>query len=189
MILWYFQNWPFVKLDMSICWIKNRNLLSKFVGNKKTSNKCIHALLQLLQICTDIRLLANFKEIEEPFEKDQIGKMVFFILWNSISDIMVSLLDSSAVDLGLIPNWVRPKANKHAALRSRSRDWLAWNRDNVSDWSNMFTRWLVEQWATTIQFHVGLVQCRYQSSTLAVIRWPTASENWFGPVTFAKFFQ
>ncbi|KAL8593196.1 hypothetical protein ACOMHN_009851 [Nucella lapillus] len=24
-------------------------------------------------ICTDIRLLANFKELEEPFEKDQIG--------------------------------------------------------------------------------------------------------------------
>lgn len=28
-----------------------------------------------LQICTDIRLLANQKEIEEPFEKDQIGKI------------------------------------------------------------------------------------------------------------------
>ncbi len=28
----------------------------------------------LLQICTDIRLLANMKELEEPFEKDQIGE-------------------------------------------------------------------------------------------------------------------
>ena len=27
------------------------------------------------QICTDIRLLANFKELEEPFEKDQIGNI------------------------------------------------------------------------------------------------------------------
>lgn len=27
------------------------------------------------QICTDIRLLANLKEIEEPFEKDQIGEL------------------------------------------------------------------------------------------------------------------
>ncbi|KAG7274937.1 hypothetical protein CRUP_033609 [Coryphaenoides rupestris] len=27
----------------------------------------------LLRICTDIRLLANLKEIEEPFEKEQIG--------------------------------------------------------------------------------------------------------------------
>lgn len=28
------------------------------------------------KICTDIRLLANQKEIEEPFEKDQIGKSI-----------------------------------------------------------------------------------------------------------------
>lgn len=27
----------------------------------------------IFQICTDIRLLANFKELEEPFEKEQIG--------------------------------------------------------------------------------------------------------------------
>lgn len=27
------------------------------------------------KICSDIRLLANFKEIEEPFEKSQIGKV------------------------------------------------------------------------------------------------------------------
>lgn len=26
------------------------------------------------KICSDIRLLANFKELEEPFEKDQIGE-------------------------------------------------------------------------------------------------------------------
>jgi adenylosuccinate lyase len=26
-----------------------------------------------LQLCTDIRLLANMKELEEPFEKTQIG--------------------------------------------------------------------------------------------------------------------
>ena len=29
--------------------------------------------LTLLQICTDLRLLANQKELEEPFEADQIG--------------------------------------------------------------------------------------------------------------------
>lgn len=28
------------------------------------------------QICTDIRLLANLKEIEEPFEKEQIGELL-----------------------------------------------------------------------------------------------------------------
>ena len=36
-----------------------------------------------------------------------------------------------------------------------------------------------------VQTQVLLVQ----SLTLAVVRWPTACENWFGPVTFAKFFQ
>ena len=31
------------------------------------------------KICTDIRLLANQKEIEEPFEKDQIGKSILTV--------------------------------------------------------------------------------------------------------------
>lgn len=32
------------------------------------------ATLCFPQICTDIRLLANLKEMEEPFEKQQIGE-------------------------------------------------------------------------------------------------------------------
>ena len=28
---------------------------------------------------------------------------------------------------------------RHAALESKSEDWLAWNRDNVSEWNNMPT--------------------------------------------------
>jgi hypothetical protein len=28
---------------------------------------------------------------------------------------------------------------KHAALRSKSKDWLARNRNNVSEWSDMST--------------------------------------------------
>ena len=31
------------------------------------------------KICTDIRLLANQKEIEEPFEKDHIGKSILTV--------------------------------------------------------------------------------------------------------------
>jgi hypothetical protein len=27
----------------------------------------------------------------------------------------------------------------HAALRSKSKDWLAWNQDNVSMWNDRFT--------------------------------------------------
>ena len=37
---------------------------------------CCHKYVEhciILKICTDIRLLASMKEIEEPFEKSQIG--------------------------------------------------------------------------------------------------------------------
>lgn len=34
----------------------------------------LFTLHNLFQICTDIRLLASMKELEEPFEKEQIGK-------------------------------------------------------------------------------------------------------------------
>jgi len=30
-------------------------------------------------MCTDLRLLASMKEVEEPFEKEQIGKLLFIV--------------------------------------------------------------------------------------------------------------
>ena len=59
---------------------------------------------------------------------------------------MVSMLTSSVVD-----RWFEPQSGqtkdyeigicyfsaKHTALRRKSKDWLAWNEDNVSDWGNM----------------------------------------------------
>ena len=59
---------------------------------------------------------------------------------------MVSILDSSAVDLGFKPRSGQAKyyeigicclSTKHAALRRKSKDWLARNQDNVSEWSDM----------------------------------------------------
>ena len=44
--------------------------------------------------------------------------------------------------------WVKPKtvkfvfvcfSAKHAALRSKNKNWLAWNQDNVSELNNMST--------------------------------------------------
>lgn len=44
-----------------------------------------------VKICTDIRLLANQKEIEEPFEKDQIGKSILivtsFLLFRTLLEV------------------------------------------------------------------------------------------------------
>ena len=59
---------------------------------------------------------------------------------------MVSVLASSAVDRGFKPRSGQTKgykigiccfSAKHAAFRSKSKDWLARNQDNVSEWSNM----------------------------------------------------
>ena len=59
---------------------------------------------------------------------------------------MVSVLASSAVDRGFEPRSVQTKnykigiccfSTKHAALRRKSKDWLVWNEDNVSEWGDM----------------------------------------------------
>jgi hypothetical protein len=68
------------------------------------------------------------------------------------SGVMVSVLTSSAVDRGFEPRSSQTKdykigiccfSAKHAALRSKSKVWLARNQNNVSEWSDMSTRRLV----------------------------------------------
>ena len=65
---------------------------------------------------------------------------------------MVCVLASSAVDRGLEPRSGQTKdykigiccfSAKHTALRRKSKDWLARNQYNVSEWSVMSTRGLL----------------------------------------------
>ena len=67
---------------------------------------------------------------------------------------MVNVVASSAVDRGFEPRFGQTKdykigiccfSTKHAALRRKSKDWLVWNQDNVSEWSDMSTRRLLFQ--------------------------------------------
>jgi hypothetical protein len=67
---------------------------------------------------------------------------------------MVSVLAFSAVDHGLEPRSGQTKdykigiccfSAKHAALRRKSKDVLARNQNNVSEWSDMSTRGLLFQ--------------------------------------------
>jgi hypothetical protein len=67
---------------------------------------------------------------------------------------MVSVLASSAVDRGFDPRSGQTKdfkvgiccfSAKHAAFRRKSKDWLALNQNNVSEWSDMSTRGLLLQ--------------------------------------------
>ena len=64
----------------------------------------------------------------------------------SIGGVMVSVLALSAVDRGFEP-WSGQTKDykigiccypaKHAALRRKSKDWLAQNQDNVSEWGTV----------------------------------------------------
>ena len=86
----------------------------------------------------------------------------FFVTIDHISGVMVSLLASSAVYRGLSHGRIKPKticcfSAKHAALRRTSKDWLARNQNNVSEWSDMSTRGLLFQWASTIKFQLSVL--------------------------------
>jgi hypothetical protein len=63
-----------------------------------------------------------------------------------ISGVMVSVLTVSAVNRGFEPRSGQTKDykigiccffTKHATLRRKSKDWLASNQDNVSEWFKM----------------------------------------------------
>ena len=84
---------------------------------------------------------------------------------------MISMLVSSAVDRGCEPWSGKTKdyrigiccfSAKHAALRRKDKDWLAWNQDNVSEWGDMsicdccFSELALEKSTK----HFGLVQSR-----------------------------
>jgi hypothetical protein len=79
---------------------------------------------------------------------------------------MVSVLGSSAVDrgLGLRPDETKVYkvdiccfSVKHKVLRNKSNDWLARYQDNVSEWTDMSTRWLLFQWVIRLQIQLRVV--------------------------------
>ena len=81
---------------------------------------------------------------------------------NRIGGVMVSVLASCVVDRGFEP-WTDLTriykiciccfSAKYATLRKKSKDWLARNRDNVTEWVDMSIRGLLIQWASTIKIH------------------------------------
>ena len=62
---------------------------------------------------------------------------------------MVGVLASNALDRGFEPRSGQIKdyeiGAKHAVLRRKSKDWLARNQNNVSEWSDMSIRGLLFQ--------------------------------------------
>ena len=71
---------------------------------------------------------------------------------NRLCGVMVSVLASSVVDREIEPRSGQSKdykigiccfSAKYVALRRKSKDWLAQNQNNVSEWNDMSTRGLL----------------------------------------------
>jgi hypothetical protein len=82
---------------------------------------------------------------------------------NRISGVMVRVFASSSVDRGFEPWSGQTKhykigifcfSTKHAALRSKIKDWLARNQNNVSEGNDMSMCGLLFQWASTIKIQL-----------------------------------
>jgi hypothetical protein len=95
--------------------------------------------------------------------------VILFTVLNCIGGVMVSVLASVAIDLGVESQSGQTKnykigicyfSAKHVALRRKSKDWFARNRDNMFGWDDMSIRGLVFQGASTIK-----IQLRCWSST------------------------
>ena len=96
-----------------------------------------------------------------------------------MGSVIVSVLASSAVDRGfesrsgLTKDYKRVYVAynaKHAVLKRKSKDRLAWNQDNVSEWSDMYIRGLLFQLANTIKKttqRVGLVKSGHHHHLIA----------------------
>jgi hypothetical protein len=79
---------------------------------------------------------------------------------------MVSVLVLSVVDRGFEPRSGQTKdyeigiccfSTKHASLRSKNKDWLYRSQNNVSEWSETFTRGLLLQWTSTIKIQISML--------------------------------
>ena len=77
-----------------------------------------------------------------------------------MGSVIVGVLASCAIDRGFESRSGQTKDYqlvfvaynaKHAKLRRKSKDWLARNQDNVSEWSGMYIRGLLFPLANTIK--------------------------------------
>ena len=103
--------------------------------------------------------------------------MSFLVIMNLIGGVMVSMLASSEVDLGFEPRSGQTKdieigicffSAKHTALRRKSKDWVARNQDNVSEWGDMSIWGLLFQWASTIKSQLGVL-VRYKVNVIIIL--------------------
>jgi hypothetical protein len=91
-----------------------------------------------------------------------------------MGSVIVSVLAFSAVDRGFESRSGLTKDYKRVYVaynaKRKSKDRLAWNQDNVSEWSDMYIRGLLFQLANTIKKttqRVGLVKSGHHHHLIA----------------------
>jgi hypothetical protein len=87
-----------------------------------------------------------------------------------VGGVMGSILVSREVNRGFEPWSGQTKdykagiccfSAKHTPIKRKSKDWLALNQANVSEWGNMSIRVLLFQWPRTIKIQLSvLVYCK-----------------------------
>jgi hypothetical protein len=110
--------------------------------------KIVHAVKGGLSYCDKVYSRSNINQ------KHRIG------------GVIVSVLASSAVDRGFGSRSGQTKdykigiccfSAKYAALRRKSKYWLARNQNDVSEWSDISTRGLLFQWLSIIKIQLSVL--------------------------------
>ena len=88
------------------------------------------------------------------------GTGIYNLEKTNIGGVMVNVLASSMVDLGQTKEYKFDMccfSAKHAASRRKSKDWLARNQNNVSEWSDMSYHALLFQSVSTKQIQLSVL--------------------------------
>jgi uncharacterized membrane protein len=114
---------------------------------KSRNSHCLYRY-QVTLIVLDYFFLSN--NILKDNKKFWLKKLIK--IGNRIGSVMVSVLASRAIDCRYESRSGQTKeykigiccfSAKNASLRRKSKDWLARNRNNMSEWSDISTRWLL----------------------------------------------
>jgi len=96
----------------------------------------------------------------------EVYKTIVVKYFSCFARVMVTSLAFSVVDRGFEPRSGQTKdyqigmccfSAKHAALRRKSRYWLAQNQDGVSEWGDMSIRRLLFQWSSSIKIQLSVL--------------------------------
>ena len=129
-------------------------IFSKYHNVQIWSFLCIQMLTSNFAICSSVLWYLFISVTELHFRLNRIG------------GVMVSVIASSVVDRGFTARSGQTKdyeigmycfSAKHATLRSKSKERLARNQNDVSEWSDMSTRGLLFQWASTIKIQLTVL--------------------------------